>query len=147
MSGSNVKKYTPLSLELFRQVVDGKVGVEFFYEAPGLNKREILISVTQNGSIYAGTHEIPDAPLIFVNSAVDALHEFVDVHAEYTNCTIDRCQLDGSGDFDAVFIANIHILIHKFRSIDSKALDCRNNWWPRKIDPVIAGGTKVNREV
>ncbi len=99
--------------------------------------RAISLFVTNHGEVRCGTDEQPNSPRIFVNSSVKAFWEFIEAHKRFINLTIDECQLNGSEEFESTFVNNIYQLVIAFRTIDTRALDCRDYWWPMTIDSTL----------
>lgn len=99
---------------------------------------DVSLVVTANGNVFAGDEESPDQPIRFVNTSVDAFARFIKAHADYTNETIYRCQMDGSEDFESHFLSRIGTLVAQLHEIDPDAIGDRANWWPYSVDSQLA---------
>ncbi len=98
----------------------------------------VSLALLPNGNVFCGDEESPDQPVRFVNTSVAALARYIEAHADYTNDTIYRCQLDGSDHFEGHFLREIGTLVAQFHAIDPEAIASRENWWPYILDPILA---------
>jgi len=139
MNEQGPHKYIPLSLWLCDDTSDRTevIGCVWYFEPPGEERHLISLILSSDGGVYSGTREKPNTPVVFVNSSVSALHHFVDAHSDYTNNTMDKCQIIGSNDFESIFASDVDNLICAFREIDKKALERQGNWWPLTINRSI----------
>ena len=138
MAEPSLQDYRPLGLT-FRDNIDedqcsGVIGSVACARRGVGASFDVSLVVKPDWTVFAGDERSPDQPIRFVNSTLGALAKFIEAHAQYTDDTLDRCQLDERSTFKSLFVSRIVVLIAQLRSLDAAALADRECWWPYTID-------------